>query len=103
VPKVEDLKMSVLEALNKQVYDVEVFYKNTGPFQAVARSAFFQDAMCIIIALNTVWIAIETDYNKASPAAHVELFPKGVYLEGFFYQLLRVGQGTWARRVPAVS
>jgi len=64
-PTAADVKARVLEALQTPEYRVEDFYKDTGFCQAVASSRWFQNLTLIVIALNTVWIAVETDYNKA--------------------------------------
>jgi hypothetical protein len=64
-PKVEDIKCSVSESLRKELYDVEDYYHDSGFWQALARSDYFKTALLVVIAVNTVWIAVETDYNKA--------------------------------------
>lgn len=35
-------------------------------WQTVARSTWFQNLTLVVIFLNTLWIAVDTDYNKAS-------------------------------------
>uniref|UniRef100_A0A7S1L2C6 Ion transport domain-containing protein n=1 Tax=Alexandrium catenella TaxID=2925 RepID=A0A7S1L2C6_ALECA len=64
-PSADGLKARVLEALRKPEYRVEALYKEHGICQRIAASQCFQNLTLVVIALNTVWIAIETDYNKA--------------------------------------
>eukprot|EP00931_Biecheleriopsis_adriatica_P033232 TRINITY_DN19293_c0_g1_i1.p1 TRINITY_DN19293_c0_g1~~TRINITY_DN19293_c0_g1_i1.p1 ORF type:complete len:517 (-),score=88.84 TRINITY_DN19293_c0_g1_i1:82-1632(-) len=45
---------------------VEDLYKQTGMAQAVARNTTFQNISFTVIVLNTLWIGIATDYNKAT-------------------------------------
>jgi len=63
-PNVEDVKARVVKALNKPEYNVEDFYKSTGFCQGIAKNACFKNFTLVVIAVNTVWIAIETDQNK---------------------------------------
>lgn len=63
-PKVDDLQVSVLESLRKQLYDVEDLYNESGCCQAIARSDYLKGFVTVVIAMNTIWIAIETDFNK---------------------------------------
>mmetsp|Transcript_551 Transcript_551/g.1772 ORF Transcript_551/g.1772 Transcript_551/m.1772 type:complete len:589 (+) Transcript_551:109-1875(+) len=60
------LKRRVQEALKqKPSQDVEELYSTEGICQRIARHAYFQTTILIVIMLNTVWMAIDTDYNKA--------------------------------------
>jgi len=60
------MKRRVQDALRqKPSKDVEELYSTEGCCQWIARHAYFQSAILIIITLNTVWMAIDTDYNKA--------------------------------------
>lgn len=63
-PQTEDLKDSVADSLRQHLYSVEDLYHKTGMWQAVACSEYFHYVMTIVVALNTIWIAVETDYNK---------------------------------------
>mmetsp|Transcript_110686 Transcript_110686/g.308416 ORF Transcript_110686/g.308416 Transcript_110686/m.308416 type:complete len:674 (-) Transcript_110686:182-2203(-) len=47
-------------------YDVCNFYKKEGFCQMVARSSLFEKATLSVIAFNALWIAIDTDMNKAA-------------------------------------
>mmetsp|Transcript_44593 Transcript_44593/g.105730 ORF Transcript_44593/g.105730 Transcript_44593/m.105730 type:complete len:628 (-) Transcript_44593:92-1975(-) len=55
----------VQDALQKPQGEVEEKYCTTGIWQRIARHSYFQTTMFIIITLNTAWMAIDTDYNKA--------------------------------------
>lgn len=63
-PKVDEIKGRVLASLEKQRYDVEDYYAETGPWQQLARNDYFKYLGLVVIMTNTLWIAIETDYNK---------------------------------------
>ncbi|CAE7572185.1 CACNA1H, partial [Symbiodinium pilosum] len=60
---VEDLKQSVRQKLSKQTYSVKDYYKSQGIFQRIARSNYFENFTLFIIAVNSIWIAIDTDNN----------------------------------------
>lgn len=47
--------------------DVTEYYYTTGVFQYVARHPIFENATLAVIALNAVYIAIDTDWNKDAP------------------------------------
>eukprot|EP00420_Gonyaulax_spinifera_P027062 CAMPEP_0197898118 /NCGR_PEP_ID=MMETSP1439-20131203/43295_1 /TAXON_ID=66791 /ORGANISM="Gonyaulax spinifera, Strain CCMP409" /LENGTH=682 /DNA_ID=CAMNT_0043518811 /DNA_START=58 /DNA_END=2102 /DNA_ORIENTATION=+ len=51
--------------MSKPKYEVTSFYKKTGFCQAVARSQKFEYATLSVIALNALWISIDTDLNQA--------------------------------------
>jgi hypothetical protein len=55
----------VIQALKTPVYNVEDFYWECGFCQRVAKSPFFNYLVLAVIALNTIWMAIETDFNKS--------------------------------------
>jgi len=65
-PDAEALKDRVKRGLIKPQYDVENFYKNYGVCQALVRSEHFKNLTMLVIGLNTIWIAVDTDLNKAS-------------------------------------
>eukprot|EP00931_Biecheleriopsis_adriatica_P053619 TRINITY_DN31425_c0_g1_i1.p1 TRINITY_DN31425_c0_g1~~TRINITY_DN31425_c0_g1_i1.p1 ORF type:complete len:504 (-),score=99.66 TRINITY_DN31425_c0_g1_i1:98-1609(-) len=58
--------------LNKEAHDVTRFYKDRGFAQHIARHAVFENTTLLVIACNAVWIAVDTDHNKADTllAAH---------------------------------
>jgi len=68
-PKVqttEELAKVVEKALGQdEEYNVESLYSESGVWQALARSSRFQDVALIVIVMNSIWIAIDTDFNSA--------------------------------------
>jgi len=64
-PSSEDVKNRVLQALEKPEYNVEDLYKEHGRSPAIAKNSYFKNATLLVIFINTIWIAIETDNNKA--------------------------------------
>jgi len=60
------LKARVKQGLHKPQYDVEHFYNKKGFCQALARSENFKNLTMLVIVFNTLWIAVDTDMNKAS-------------------------------------
>lgn len=72
-PNADDIKERVVSALNKPEYNVESLYKQTGCFQAIATNKWFKNLTLLVIAINTIWIAIETDRNKAEVLSQAPL------------------------------
>lgn len=68
-PKVhttEELAKAVEKALGQdEEYNVENLYSETGVWSDLAKNNRFQDAALIVIILNSIWIAIDTDFNTA--------------------------------------
>jgi hypothetical protein len=63
-PKVDDLKKSVVDSLRKIHFEVEDYYHEEGVFSEIARSSSFKNSIMLVILLSTIWMAVETDYNK---------------------------------------
>eukprot|EP00927_Polykrikos_kofoidii_P039652 TRINITY_DN33994_c0_g1_i1.p1 TRINITY_DN33994_c0_g1~~TRINITY_DN33994_c0_g1_i1.p1 ORF type:complete len:738 (-),score=115.54 TRINITY_DN33994_c0_g1_i1:302-2470(-) len=61
----ERMKEQVRNTLRQKEYNVMDHYKEIGLFQAIARSWAFEQLTLSIIAMNAVWIWIETDLNNA--------------------------------------
>mmetsp|Transcript_79533 Transcript_79533/g.165157 ORF Transcript_79533/g.165157 Transcript_79533/m.165157 type:complete len:858 (+) Transcript_79533:102-2675(+) len=59
------MKAQVRENLLRPAYDVRKFYKSTGVWQGIARSAIFEHITLFVIALNALWIWIDTDFNSS--------------------------------------
>mmetsp|Transcript_58512 Transcript_58512/g.104035 ORF Transcript_58512/g.104035 Transcript_58512/m.104035 type:complete len:640 (+) Transcript_58512:100-2019(+) len=72
-PDAEEMKQKVREALLEPSYNVFDFYYETGCFQAIAKSTAFENVTLFVIALNAIWIAIDTDNNDASTLLEAEL------------------------------
>jgi len=63
-PDVDKMRENVREHLAKEEYNVEDFYKESGFAQDIAKNPNFKNLAFVVIALNTIWIAIDTDCNK---------------------------------------
>ena len=50
----------------KEVYDVSMFYWDTGFSQRIARSRCFENITLFMIAVNSVWIWIDTDPRRVT-------------------------------------
>eukprot|EP00931_Biecheleriopsis_adriatica_P016514 TRINITY_DN1213_c1_g1_i2.p1 TRINITY_DN1213_c1_g1~~TRINITY_DN1213_c1_g1_i2.p1 ORF type:complete len:546 (+),score=104.02 TRINITY_DN1213_c1_g1_i2:155-1792(+) len=64
-PNHDTMKQRLLEKFNKPAYDVESLYSSEGIFQHLARAHWFQKSALLVIVANTLWIAVDTDMNKA--------------------------------------
>eukprot|EP00931_Biecheleriopsis_adriatica_P088772 TRINITY_DN63010_c0_g1_i1.p1 TRINITY_DN63010_c0_g1~~TRINITY_DN63010_c0_g1_i1.p1 ORF type:complete len:633 (+),score=146.33 TRINITY_DN63010_c0_g1_i1:98-1996(+) len=69
----EEMKGKVREALSKPTYNVFDWYHETGCFQRLARCAFFEHVTLFVINVNAVWMAYDTNYNKASSLVKADL------------------------------
>lgn len=65
----EKLAQKAKEASMRPPYDVFDFYKSTGCSQAIAKSTLFENITLMVVATNALWMAFETDNNKA-PLLH---------------------------------
>lgn len=75
----------------KKEYNVEDLYKTTGCAQKVARSNRFQSLTLLVILLNTIWIAVDTDYNKSEvlcEAAPIFQFMDNAFCFYFTFEVL---------------
>lgn len=61
----EDLRAQLHKDLDKREYNVAVLYWDTGLSQRLARSEAFSAGTLMMIALNAVWIGVDTDQNTA--------------------------------------
>lgn len=59
------MKQKVRENLTKHKVVVSDYYKEEGLFQFVARATWFEHITLSVIAINALWIAIDTDHNDA--------------------------------------
>jgi len=64
-PVVTDIKQLVLDSLGERQVVVEDLYNETGCWQMIVQHSIFTNFSLVVILLNTIWIAIDTDYNKA--------------------------------------
>eukprot|EP00747_Dinoflagellata_sp_TGD_P125251 gnl/TRDRNA2_/TRDRNA2_174129_c1_seq24.p1 gnl/TRDRNA2_/TRDRNA2_174129_c1~~gnl/TRDRNA2_/TRDRNA2_174129_c1_seq24.p1 ORF type:complete len:913 (+),score=195.70 gnl/TRDRNA2_/TRDRNA2_174129_c1_seq24:187-2739(+) len=58
------VKKKVQENLINKVA-VTDYYKTEGVLQRLVKSSYFEQLTLIVIALNAIWIAVDTDYNEA--------------------------------------
>eukprot|EP00929_Paragymnodinium_shiwhaense_P106237 TRINITY_DN71475_c0_g3_i1.p1 TRINITY_DN71475_c0_g3~~TRINITY_DN71475_c0_g3_i1.p1 ORF type:complete len:1085 (-),score=296.00 TRINITY_DN71475_c0_g3_i1:406-3660(-) len=72
-PDAEALKQQVRDHIFRPQYNVEDLYVDEGKWQAIARSETFKNLTFAVIAVNTLWIAYDTDYNKASVLCNAPL------------------------------
>jgi len=59
------MKDQVKRAIQKPEYNVMNFYHETGICQAMARSKAWDYATLMVIACNTLWIAVDAEFNDA--------------------------------------
>eukprot|EP00929_Paragymnodinium_shiwhaense_P052959 TRINITY_DN2651_c0_g2_i1.p1 TRINITY_DN2651_c0_g2~~TRINITY_DN2651_c0_g2_i1.p1 ORF type:complete len:846 (+),score=209.53 TRINITY_DN2651_c0_g2_i1:81-2618(+) len=76
------MKEKVRQNLSKPQHVVSDYYKDYGICQLIARSQMFDKCTLTIIALNAIWIAVDTDLNDA--AMLIEAHPVFVLAENFF-------------------
>lgn len=65
----DTLKERARQALIKPAYNVTDYYHKKGCAQQIARSIMFDNITLFIVCLNTLWIAIDADYNHADTLA----------------------------------
>mmetsp|Transcript_57371 Transcript_57371/g.167962 ORF Transcript_57371/g.167962 Transcript_57371/m.167962 type:complete len:580 (-) Transcript_57371:75-1814(-) len=63
-PDPEELKTQVRLTMNQGSYNVESLYHTAGLWQYLARNNKFKNLTFVIIALNAMWIGVDTDCNK---------------------------------------
>jgi len=63
-PTPNNLMLTIQGYLNTPAASVESLYNDKGICQACARSNKFNNLSMLVIMLNTIWIAVDTDYNK---------------------------------------
>jgi len=85
------MKKKVRQTLMKKPYSVHDYYHKSGCVQAVAKSSALEYTSLIFTFLNTIWIAIDADYNKAAVLTEAE--PIFVITENIFcaYFTLELG------------
>jgi len=76
------LKEKLRQNMSKPPYNVANFYWETGRAQQIARSVWFENTTLAVIALNALWISIDTDYNFAEIL--IEADPVFIVAENFF-------------------
>lgn len=76
------MKEKVKEAVMRPEYNVMNFYKTEGIAQWLARHHWFENVTLSVIAFNALWIAVDTDRNKAPTL--VVAHPVFIVAENFF-------------------
>mmetsp|Transcript_8614 Transcript_8614/g.24752 ORF Transcript_8614/g.24752 Transcript_8614/m.24752 type:complete len:708 (+) Transcript_8614:78-2201(+) len=61
----EEMKKQLRRNLTQPAYDVAQYYYESGLWRHIATHPLFDKLTLIIIALNAIWIGIDTDYNKS--------------------------------------
>mmetsp|Transcript_24503 Transcript_24503/g.56859 ORF Transcript_24503/g.56859 Transcript_24503/m.56859 type:complete len:795 (+) Transcript_24503:110-2494(+) len=79
----EAIKEKLRRSLIKPKYDVSTFYKQTGFCRLIATSSKFEYATLSVIALNAIWIAVDTDLNSQA-ATLLDAHPVFQLAEHFF-------------------
>jgi len=60
----EDLKDRVKRHLQVKAYDVHDYYHTTGISQRIARSHNFEHFTLFMVAMNSIWIGVDMDFNR---------------------------------------
>eukprot|EP00927_Polykrikos_kofoidii_P071938 TRINITY_DN68116_c0_g1_i1.p1 TRINITY_DN68116_c0_g1~~TRINITY_DN68116_c0_g1_i1.p1 ORF type:complete len:694 (+),score=103.16 TRINITY_DN68116_c0_g1_i1:49-2130(+) len=76
------MKDKVRQAIFKAPYKVSDFYWDTGVAQLIARSHIFEQMTLTIIGANSLWIAIDTEFNPADVLINAP--PLFIVAENFF-------------------
>lgn len=61
----EEMKEKIRARLIKPQYNVFDFYKTDGCIQRIAKSSTFENTTFLVIFMNAIWIAVDTDHNDA--------------------------------------
>jgi hypothetical protein len=56
----------------KEAYNVHDYYYKTGFFQCLAKNAYFENTTLAVIVVNAIWIAVDSDENKAETLLDAE-------------------------------
>ena len=81
-PDADALKRALKQNLSKEAYDVSMFYWETGFCQRIARHSCFENLTLLMIAINSIWIWIDTDLNDSSTLLDAE--PVFIVVENIF-------------------
>merc|ERR1719410_1759359 len=57
----------------KPPYDVGNYYKKEGLCQKIARHSKFELLTNVVVSVNALWIAVDTDYNRSSTLLDADL------------------------------
>lgn len=88
-PAKTELAQRVQETLVKPEYKVTNFYHEDGLAQMLARNPVFENTTLFVIVLNSIWIAIDTDYNTTplNPAL-IFIVVENLFCAYFFFEVV---------------
>mmetsp|Transcript_95663 Transcript_95663/g.275643 ORF Transcript_95663/g.275643 Transcript_95663/m.275643 type:complete len:663 (+) Transcript_95663:105-2093(+) len=66
------MKERIRNAVLREEYDVAQFYHKEGIWQAIARHGHFEKLTLFVIAMNALWIWVDTDLNSAEVLINAE-------------------------------
>eukprot|EP00929_Paragymnodinium_shiwhaense_P023555 TRINITY_DN14721_c0_g1_i1.p1 TRINITY_DN14721_c0_g1~~TRINITY_DN14721_c0_g1_i1.p1 ORF type:complete len:763 (+),score=178.72 TRINITY_DN14721_c0_g1_i1:76-2364(+) len=78
----DEMKEKMRDSLLEKEYSVHNYYKRSGIWQKIARSAVFENMTLLVIALNAVWIAADVDFNEADVLLEAEALFQ--FMDNFF-------------------
>eukprot|EP00930_Biecheleria_cincta_P011792 TRINITY_DN11489_c0_g1_i1.p1 TRINITY_DN11489_c0_g1~~TRINITY_DN11489_c0_g1_i1.p1 ORF type:complete len:901 (-),score=179.54 TRINITY_DN11489_c0_g1_i1:25-2727(-) len=87
----EQLKQAAKEASMKPQYNVADFYYQSGLCQAIARSSRFEYLSIAIVAINAIWLAVDTDLNPEPLLINSALpfiIMENIFCSYFFFEVL---------------
>jgi len=61
----DELKEQIRHNLQEEPYNVTNFFKETGPFQAIARAHWFEVSSLALVIASSLWMGVDLDLNKA--------------------------------------
>jgi hypothetical protein len=76
------MKEQVQKAILEPEYNVKNMYKEDGYWAGIARSSLFDISSIVMIMLNALWLAVETDYNDEALLVNAE--PPFIIVENLF-------------------
>mmetsp|Transcript_16799 Transcript_16799/g.38930 ORF Transcript_16799/g.38930 Transcript_16799/m.38930 type:complete len:570 (-) Transcript_16799:52-1761(-) len=71
-PQADEMKMKIREQIANPEHKVEEYYSESGVWQAIAKNEHFEHFFLLLIVLNALWIAYDTDNNKAEVLCQAE-------------------------------
>eukprot|EP00930_Biecheleria_cincta_P018311 TRINITY_DN14307_c0_g2_i1.p1 TRINITY_DN14307_c0_g2~~TRINITY_DN14307_c0_g2_i1.p1 ORF type:complete len:833 (+),score=182.31 TRINITY_DN14307_c0_g2_i1:224-2500(+) len=87
----EELRRKARQALIQPQYSVFDYYHTTGNVQMIAKSALFDNITLIGVALNALWLAVDTDLNDSDlliDAHPVFQIVENIFCTFFFVELI---------------
>lgn len=87
----EKMKQQLRDRMAKPAYDVTIFYHTTGRAQKIAKSTVFEVSTLAVIALNALWISIDTDMNHAETLIDADwpfIVAENLFCAYFFWEWL---------------